>query len=525
MLAFVQRAAAASSAHSLRRIFGAYGVFAETFGFWAVNRKQRRAANRQGNAIAPRAAPVMPAGSSAEIADRFAAALSHHQAGRLAQAENLYRQVCAINPHHAESLHFLGVLAGQASRHDVAIDLIGQALAIKPDYAEAHYSFGQILAAQNRLDQAAAHYQRALTLRPDSAEISLAQGDALCRLNRHAESLAAYQRALALRPDFAEAWLACGNIFCLLKRYDEAFAACEKALALKPDFAEAWFGRGSIFARLRRYSEALNAYDKALTIMPEHARAWFGRGEALRGLNRSEEAVVAYRQALAKGGDAQLIQYTLASLGAEAAPVAASKEYVIGLFDGYADRFDEHLVDKLQYRIPNLLFDAILPLAPSGNLDILDLGCGTGLIGSLFRPLARTLIGVDISSNMLKIARQHQLYDDLICSELIEFLHTLTKTFDLAVAADVLIYIGDLSGVFHGVRGVLREGGLFAFSVEACEGQDFVLKATRRYAHSRTYLRKLAEDHGFVFETLESQVIRQQDGIDVVGDLAILRRS
>jgi predicted TPR repeat methyltransferase len=503
---------------------GADGTFSETFGFLAVNRKQRRAANRQGKAIAGRAAPVMPAGSVAEIADRFAAALSHHQAGRLAEAESLYRQVCAVDPYHAESLHFLGVLAGQVSRNDIAIDLIGRALAVKPDYAEAHHSLGQILAKENRLDQAAAHYQRALTLRPDSAEISLAQGDALCRLNRYEESLGAYEKALALRPDFAEAWLACGNIFCLLKRYDEAFAACEKALALKPDFAEAWFGRGCIFTRLRRYSDALSAYDKALTIMPEHARAWFGRGEALRALNQSEEAIVAYRQALAKGGDAQLIQYTLASLGAEAAPEAASKEYVIGLFDRYADHFDEHLVDKLKYRTPSLLFDSIMRLVPPGNLHILDLGCGTGLVGSLFRPLARTLTGVDISSNMLKIAKQRQIYDDLVCGDLIEFLQTGAKTFDLAVAADVFIYIGDLSRVFHGVRGALREGGLFGFSVEVSEDQDFVLRATRRYAHSRAYLRRLAEEHGFVFETLESQIIRQQDGTDVVGDLAILRR-
>jgi predicted TPR repeat methyltransferase len=497
----------------------------ETSGFLAVNRKQRRAAKRQGKAIAGRAAPVMPAGSSAEIADRFAAALSHHQAGRLAEAESLYRQVCALDPRHAESLHFLGVLAGQASRSKVAIDLIGRALAVKPDYAEAHYGLGQILAKESRLDEAAAHYKRALTLRPDSAEIWRAQGDALCRLNRYEESLAAYERALALRPDFAEAWLACSNIFCLLKRYEEAFAACEKALALRPDFAEAWFGHGSICARLRRYGDALSAYDKALAIMPEHARVWFGRGEALRGLNRSEEAIVAYRQALAKGGDAQLIQYTLASLGAEAAPTTASEEYVIGLFDRYADHFDEHLVDKLKYRTPNLLFDAIIRLIPSGNLHILDLGCGTGLIGSLFRPLARTLTGVDISSNMLKIARQRQTYDDLVCSDLIEFLHRHSKIFDLAVAADVFIYVGDLSRVFQGVRGALREGGFFGFSVEACDDQDFVLRATRRYAHSRTYLRKLAEEHGFVFETLESQVIRQQDGIDVVGDIAILRRS
>jgi predicted TPR repeat methyltransferase len=215
----------------------------------------------------------------------------------------------------------------------------------------------------------------------------------------------------------------------------------------------------------------------------------------------------------------------LASLGAEAAPVTAPKDYVIGLFDQYADHFDEDLINKLKYKTPNLLLGAMNGIVPSGNLDILDLGCGTGLVGSLLRPIARTLTGVDMSSNMLRIARQRQIYDNLVCSELIEFLQAHAKTFDLAVASDVFIYIGDLSKVFQGVRGALREGGFFCFSVEAGEGQDFVLRATRRYAHSRPYLRKLAEEHGFVFERLESDVIRQQNGIDVVGDLAILRCS
>jgi predicted TPR repeat methyltransferase len=125
---------------------------------------------------------------------------------------------------------------------------------------------------------------------------------------------------------------------------------------------------------------------------------------------------------------------------------------------------------------------------------------------------------------MLEVARRRQIYDHLACSELIEFLRTQTGDFDLAVAADVFIYIGELSGVFQGVRAALRAGGSFAFSVEVSEEQDFVLRPTRRYAHSRAYLRGLAADHGFVLQSIEPHVIRQENGIDVVGDLAVLHR-
>jgi predicted TPR repeat methyltransferase len=126
---------------------------------------------------------------------------------------------------------------------------------------------------------------------------------------------------------------------------------------------------------------------------------------------------------------------------------------------------------------------------------------------------------------MLKVARQRQIYDELVCSELSEFLSTQARELDVVVAADVFVYLGDLSRVFRAVRSTLRDGGLFGFSVEAGAEQDVVLRSTLRYAHSAAYLCKLSLDHGFVVESFTSEVLRQEDGSDVVGHLAILRRS
>jgi predicted TPR repeat methyltransferase len=124
---------------------------------------------------------------------------------------------------------------------------------------------------------------------------------------------------------------------------------------------------------------------------------------------------------------------------------------------------------------------------------------------------------------MLKIAQRRQVYDSLICGELVDFLHTRSEEFDVAVAADVFVYIGDLSEVFQAVRCRLRPGGFFCFSVEAGEEADFVLGTNLRYAHSAAYLRKLAEDHGFMLEAIESCVIRHDKGTEVLGHLAVLR--
>jgi predicted TPR repeat methyltransferase len=133
------------------------------------------------------------------------------------------------------------------------------------------------------------------------------------------------------------------------------------------------------------------------------------------------------------------------------------------------------------------------------------------------------LTGVDLSPRLLYKARARGIYDRLVAGDLIEFLDAQNQAYDLAVAADVLNYLGDLSPAFAGGGKALRSGGLFCFSVEAAEEGDFTLRATSRYAHSENYLRRLAERHRFAVESIEPQALRRDRGTDVVGYLAVLR--
>jgi predicted TPR repeat methyltransferase len=445
-----------------------------------------------------------------------------HRKGNLAAAERLYSQILKIRPDQFDARHLLGILQHQQGRYMEALSSISAALKTNPTFLPALLNYAVVLQALNRPAEALASYDKALAIKPECAEALNNRGNALRDLNRTAEALASFDKALAIKSDCAEALYNRGNALRNLDRSGEALASFDKALVINPNDARALHSRGNALQDLGRHAEALASYDKALQTNPDLAEAWFDRGGVLQGMKRPEEAINTYRQALASGGDAEVIQYTLASLGAEAVPATAPKKFVTELFDQCAGRFEERLVSRLKYRAPDLLFDVVERFVPLGNLDILDLGCGTGLVGARFHPLARTLTGVDLSSNMLKIARQRQIYDSLICGELVEFLRKQAKSFDLAVAADVFIYIGDLSSVFHGVRGALRDGGVFGFSVEVSDEQDFVLRDTCRYAHSGAYIRRLTKDRGFELETIESKVIRQQDGRDVVGYIAIL---
>src|SRR5580692_5537827 len=188
-----------------------------------MNRKQRRAAE----AAAKRTGPG-PRG-----AELFAAGLAHHQAGRLAQAETLYRETLAAQPDHADALHLLGVIASQVGRHDVAVDLIGRAIAqvgdLGSDHSHFHANLGLALAGLERFDEALASFERALAARADYAEALCHRGDTLRQLGRLDEALASYDQALAARPDFAAAFSDRGNVLKAMRRFAGALASYDRA--------------------------------------------------------------------------------------------------------------------------------------------------------------------------------------------------------------------------------------------------------------------------------------------------------
>ena len=299
----------------------------------------------------------------------------------------------------------------QQGRLDVALACFEEAIAIRPDFIQALFSRGLLLRDQKRPAEALASLERALAIRPDFTDALNSRGVVLHDLNRPAEALASYEQALATKPDYAGAWYNRGSALRDLQRHAEALASYDRALALQPDMAEAWVGRGLLLSGyLERPDEALAAYDQALAIKPEIAEAWLHRGGVLQELKRPDEAIASYRQALAKGGDAEVIRYTLASLGAEAAPAIAPRQFIAQLFDQYADRFDDILVGALKYQAPDFLLDMIERFVPSRDLDVLDLGCGTGLVGSRLRPLAGTLTGVDVAARMIEMARKPRTF-------------------------------------------------------------------------------------------------------------------
>jgi predicted TPR repeat methyltransferase len=377
---------------------------------------------------------------------------------------------------------------------------------------------------EGRMDEAARLYRQLLKLEPGHFDVIQLLGTIEGQQGHFAQALELLNRAVALQPGSARAHNNLGNTLGSLKRHDEALACFEKALALQPDNPKTLRNRAHSLRALKRPQEALDSLDRALALDPTFAEAMVSRGELLQEMQRHDEAIVSFRGALAGGKDTQTLHYALASLGAEPPPTVAPPDYVRALFDQYAQNFDAHLVATLNYRAPGLIAEALRPLAPGSDLNVVDLGCGTGLCGPLLRPLARRLTGVDLSDGMLAKARESGHYDELVCAELVAWLAGQTQHIDLAVAADVLIYIGDLQATMQGVRQALRPSGLFAFTVEHDPGNQFSLKPSRRYTHSPAYLRTLAADTGFEIVASTPTVLREEDSRAVDGHVVVFRR-
>ncbi|CDX26155.1 Type 12 methyltransferase [Mesorhizobium sp. ORS 3324] len=260
----------------------------------------------------------------------------------------------------------------------------------------------------------------------------------------------------------------------------------------------------------------------ALELAPQWAAGWFRLGEMQEAAGLLDQAVHAWTIALKLDPSDRLgAALKLQLIGHAPAAAAPPSAFLETLFDHYADGFEESLVGKLGYRMPDVLDRAIRMATPGRFRLALDLGCGTGLMGERLRPFVDRLEGYDISAGMLRKARAKGIYDRLSKADLQRFSQPGAKA-DLVVAADVFIYVGALERLVGAVAEALADDGLFAFSVETLAGSDdFALLPTRRYAHSEGYVRRVLAAGGLSILSLDQAVIRQ-DRSEPVDGLAVV---
>jgi predicted O-linked N-acetylglucosamine transferase (SPINDLY family) len=233
------------------------------------------------------------------LRDLVARGLALHQAGRLGEAEALYRQVLALEPRHAAALTMLGTVQAQRGNAAEAAKLFEMSLEADPRQFNTHYNRGIVLAELKRFDEALASYDRAIALKPDHPVILSNRGNVLAELKRFDEALASYERALALKADYPDALFNRGMVLAGLGRHEEAVDSYDRALAIRPDDARAHFHRGNALVELGRNNLALDSYNRAIALDPDDPLVFNNRGNALAELCRHQEALESYDRAIA----------------------------------------------------------------------------------------------------------------------------------------------------------------------------------------------------------------------------------
>jgi predicted TPR repeat methyltransferase len=359
-------------------------------------------------------------------------------------------------------------------------------------------------------------------------------GLALWKRGATQAALDAFARAVAASPGSAELRYNLGCAQLESERFAEAAGSAREALRLRPGFSEAltlWAAGLAANGAVEAGAELLCQLSGP-AIAP--AQRYLMLAMRLMSSKLFDPARRCLERVLQEDPSEVMARHLLSAVSGEN-PDRPVDGYVRQLFDASAATFDRELVSKLGYAIPQEMVDALRSVegAPSQPWDVLDLGCGTGLVGAEIAPYARQLVGIDLAPNMIAHARARNIYTDLRCAELAAALahnEAPKDRYDIVTAADVFIYVGKLDTVIPAIHRALRPGGLFAFSAESAEPlrdphlTGYRLGVMGRYAHSAAYLRRLAAENGFDVTLMRGTRIRSEHRRSVHGWLTVFRR-
>jgi predicted TPR repeat methyltransferase len=380
-----------------------------------------------------------------------------------------------------------------------------------------------------RIVEAAGLYQQILRADPMQFEATYSLGLIAVETGQLDEAQHLLNNAMRLNPGFAEGWCACGLVFLQLRRPEQALASLDRALALKPQFRDALSSRATALLELGRTAEAVAGFDAALRLDQAHAISWNNRGNALASLRRLDEAIESYDRALALNPHLAQARENRDNAAFELKRAKRCPPgYMRNLFDSFAPTYDETMLEKLGYaahRHLRTLADRVLP-REGAPWRILDLGCGTGLVGESFKDLAQggALDGMDLAPRMIETARARGIYGALMLGDLEVLLPQPGPRYSLILAADTMIYIGDLEPTFRGVAARLEPGGFYLFAVEGKGGQGWEQTPMHRFAHSESYLRGLAAQTGLEFVDIMGCKLRNEGTTPVPGFAVALQK-
>ncbi|MDA8561819.1 tetratricopeptide repeat protein [Gammaproteobacteria bacterium] len=445
--------------------------------------------------------------------------------GYLEKAKEILMETSAKHPNYPPAFNNLGIIYYLQKKLAPAINAYNKAIELFPEYVDAYYNLGLALYKNNELDNSIKIFNKLLLINPDhlAARFHLA-----CVFMEQKDNNNAIKEFLTIELDqpfhfetqtnLASCFLNQGKLELSKKHYF-------KAHELNKDDTQVLLNLGIINMHQNNLNGAINYYQKAISENPNFFDAHNNVAVAFLANQQTAYALKHFKEAYRIKPQNKELEYTIQVLSENKNLPAAPAEYIKSLFDSYAKHYDSHLINTLEYKIP-IIFEKSLGkiLNTNKKLNILDVGCGTGLCSEPFKPIAKKLVGVDLSNKMLAVAAQKKIYDDLINKDTEKFLKETNNSFDLILAGDAFIYTGFLDNIFNLISSTLNTHGLFVFNTEINKESDFSINISGRFSHKRTYLDKLAEINNFAIISYEACFTRMQNNKPVIGHVYVLQK-
>jgi len=415
-------------------------------------------------------------------------ALKKHNTGDTSAAKTLYQRLIRKNPTHLDAHYLLGTLYSEQNDHHNALRYLTKAAELAPASPLTQNNLGNVYLKAGSLNKAADCYRKALLADPKMMESTFNLGQVLVRQGNLDEATTYFEKVIYINPSFFPAHVELAKLQKLSGKFEDAIAGFRKALSFEPDSLPILHELANVLASQDKHAEAIKCYERILELNPVDSSS----------------------------------RHALSALRSETTD-AAPKMHVEGLFDNMAPTFEHHL-NELDYRVPQRLQELLIGTVGPGIRfkNTLDLGCGTGLSGQVFHAMTERLTGVDLSSGMIKVAKQKSIYDALYTEDITEYLNRSSEKYDLIVATDVFVYLGNLNPLFAAVAHQCMDNARFLFSIEQCESMDYELLYTGRYAHSDSYIKTLQNKYGFSLEASQLVEIRKERSESIMGRIYIL---
>jgi predicted TPR repeat methyltransferase len=412
--------------------------------------------------------------------------------GELREAAQTLNKAQRILPGDARIFMLAGLMAEKSGNVKGAFEALRKSVAIAPDWGPGLLELALLLARQNQFQEAVETAEKVAALEPKNLVVLASVVDIAHRASHTEMAVRHLRRGLELVPGDVQLRRLLARDLSSLGQRAEALEIWNGLIAQDAKDTEAIMGRVLTLLADGKPAQAIADTTTLLELAPG-------------------DSVYAYYNALAHG----------------VTPPHQPVELNRHLFDGMAEVYDMHTVRGLRYQLPKIVADKILARYPEKRLNVLDLGCGTGLLGVYLGRIDGFLIGVDISTKMLEQAARHNVYDRFHTVNLLEALEaTPAALYEVITALDVFIYTGELTETVPNAHRILLPAGDFYFSCEAApeDGPDLVLQANGRYAHKRSHVQALCKQAGFEQVEIEDLTLRYEGGQPVQGFLVAARK-